>query len=107
MSNKDVYKNHITTYFGKNDIINVVEGFTIEDSSLNRIKLKRVADMVATRTFQLKSFCPYTSILDGMSQCSWQSAELNNESLESGNMNFIIRCSRWIDSLCQRSLAIL
>jgi hypothetical protein len=46
MSNKDVYKNHITTYFGKNDIINVVEGFTIEDSSLNRIKLKRDADMV-------------------------------------------------------------
>lgn len=46
MSKKDVYKNHITTYFGKNDIINVVEGFTIEDSSLNRIKLKQVADMV-------------------------------------------------------------
>ena len=44
MSNKDVYKNHITTYFGKNDIINVVEGFTIEDSSLNRIK--QAADMV-------------------------------------------------------------
>jgi hypothetical protein len=44
MSKKDVYKNHITTYFGKNDIINVVEGFTIEDSSLNRIK--RTADMI-------------------------------------------------------------
>ncbi len=44
MSNKDVYKNHITTYFGKNDIINVVEGFTIDDSSLNRIK--KASDMV-------------------------------------------------------------
>ena len=43
-----------------------------------------------TRLFQMKSFCPYTSILDGMSQCSWKSAELNNESLERGNMNFII-----------------
>lgn len=44
MTTKDVYKNHITTYFGKNEIINVVEGFIIEDSSLNRIK--RAADMV-------------------------------------------------------------
>jgi hypothetical protein len=43
MATKDVYKNHITTYFGKNDIINVVEGFMIEDSSLNRIK--RIADV--------------------------------------------------------------
>ncbi len=44
MSNKDVYKNHITTYFGKNDIINVVEGFKIEESSLNR--KKRRADII-------------------------------------------------------------
>ena len=44
MSNKDVYKNHITTYFGKNDIINVVEGFKIEESSLNR--KERRADII-------------------------------------------------------------
>ena len=34
-----------------------------------------------------KSFCPYTSILDGMSQCSWNSAQGN---IEYGNMNFKI-----------------
>lgn len=33
------------------------------------------------------SFCPYTSILDGMSQCSWNSAQGN---IEYGNMNFYI-----------------
>jgi hypothetical protein len=33
------------------------------------------------------SFCPYTSILDGMSQCSWKSAQRN---IEYGNMNFYI-----------------
>jgi hypothetical protein len=33
------------------------------------------------------SFCPYTSILDGMSQCSWNSAQGN---IEYGNMNFKI-----------------
>jgi hypothetical protein len=34
-----------------------------------------------------KTFCPYTSILDGMSQCSWNSAQ---GEIERGNMNFII-----------------
>jgi hypothetical protein len=34
-----------------------------------------------------KTFCPYTSILDGMSQCSWNSAQ---GVIERGNMNFII-----------------
>jgi hypothetical protein len=34
-----------------------------------------------------KSFCPYTSILDGMSQCSWNSAQGN---VEYGDMNFKI-----------------
>ena len=34
-----------------------------------------------------KSFCPYTSILDGMSQCSWNSAQGN---IEYGDMNFKI-----------------
>ena len=33
------------------------------------------------------SFCPYTSILDGMSQCSWSSAQGN---IERGNMDFRI-----------------
>jgi hypothetical protein len=33
------------------------------------------------------TFCPYTSILDGMSQCSWNSAQRN---IEYGNMNFYI-----------------
>jgi hypothetical protein len=33
------------------------------------------------------SFCPYTSILDGMSQCSWNSAQGN---IEYGTMNFFI-----------------
>ncbi len=36
-SNKDVYKHHITPFFGKNDIINVIEGFVIEDSSMRDI----------------------------------------------------------------------
>lgn len=34
-----------------------------------------------------KSFCPYSSILDGMAQCSWNTAQ---GSMESGNMNFKI-----------------
>jgi hypothetical protein len=33
------------------------------------------------------SFCPYTSILDGMSQCSWNSAQ---GTIEYGNMDFYI-----------------
>ena len=37
------------------------------------------------------AFCPYTSIIDGMSQCSWQSAL---SSIEYGNMDFIIRSDR-------------
>lgn len=36
-SNKDVYKHHITPFFEKNDIINVIEGFVIEDSSMRDI----------------------------------------------------------------------
>jgi hypothetical protein len=42
-------------------------------------------------SFRSKSFCPYTSILDGMSQCSWASARSNRDRLERGNMDFIIR----------------
>ena len=41
-------------------------------------------------SFKNKSFCPYTSILDGMSQCSWASASSNKNRLERGNMDFII-----------------
>jgi hypothetical protein len=36
-----------------------------------------------------KTFCPYTSILDGMKNCSWKGAARNNL-LECGNMNFVI-----------------
>lgn len=34
------------------------------------------------------AFCPYTSVIDGMSQCSWGSA--NGDGIERGNMNFLI-----------------
>ena len=41
-------------------------------------------------SFQKRAFCPYTSILDGMSQCSWKKAKSSKESLECGNMDFVI-----------------
>jgi len=34
------------------------------------------------------AFCPYTSVIDGMSQCSWGTA--NGDGIERGNMNFVI-----------------
>jgi len=34
------------------------------------------------------AFCPYTSIIDGMSQCSWNTAQ--SDGIEYGNMNFKI-----------------
>jgi len=48
-----------------------------------------VVNNAAPLNTQLKnaSFCPYTSILDGMSQCSWTSAQGN---IEYGNMDFRI-----------------
>ena len=42
------------------------------------------------RTLQVKTFCPYTSILDGMSQCSWGSASTKEDNIERGDMDFKI-----------------
>ena len=90
--NKSDIDTHLFKFIRNTDLADKDRNFT-EDSLKFSYKKQYVINNAAniTRNFQLKSFCPYTSILDGMSQCSWKSAELNNESLESGNMNFIIR----------------
>jgi hypothetical protein len=66
--------------------------FTEEHLKLKIPQLQYVINNAAniSQKFRLKAFCPYTSILDGMSQCSWKSAESNKESLEFGNMDFAI-----------------
>jgi hypothetical protein len=52
-------------------------------------KKNYVINNAAPISYDLKnlSFCPYSSILDGMSQCSWKSAQGN---IEYGDMDFFI-----------------
>ena len=54
MSNYDIYKSYITTFFGNNDILNGVEGSTIDDSSKKRTADKvEMADNIAKITYNL------------------------------------------------------
>ena len=66
--------------------------FAIYDSGNNRFMCRASNNYVVNNAaniqgLSVKSFCPYSSILDGMSLCSWNTAQGN---VESGNMNFYI-----------------
>lgn len=63
-----------------------------ETDLLLPVKTKYVINNAAniSSSFLNKTFCPYTSILDGMSQCSWASASLEKRKIEYGDMDFII-----------------
>lgn len=47
------------------------------------------ASKIEGTTVKEYGFCPYSSIIDGMSQCSWNTS--GTDGRESGNMNFIIK----------------
>jgi hypothetical protein len=51
------------------------------------------------------AFCPYTSILDGMPQCSWGTSTENN--IERGDMNFTISSTNDIKSFYNGSLKVI
>ena len=68
----------------------------IDESKINNWilthKKKSVINNAAPLKESLKKyiFCPYSSIIDGMSNCSFNTAT-NNYGIESGDMNFIIQ----------------
>jgi len=75
-----------------------ISGKTVEDE-LNKLTTDySVIDNAATlnnEEFKNKTFCPYTSIMDGMSKCSYRKEKQkqndgNNSNLEYGNMDFKI-----------------
>ncbi len=55
-----------------------------------------------TPDLKVKTFCPYTSVMDGMSQCSWKTAQGR---LEFGNMDFKI-CNQHLDLFYDGKLTI-
>ena len=79
---KDPSKGFINTYkplFNEKDLV--------VDKGNNKYVINNAANI---RTLQPKTFCPYTSILDGMSQCSWESDSTKENNTERGDMDFKI-----------------
>jgi hypothetical protein len=102
----DYIKNSKDTYID-------ISGNTVE-TKLNEIlekqgsDLKSIIDNAATLIvddFKNKTFCPFTSILDGMSKCSYEKEKKNGGTLEYGNMDFKL-CNEKIDNYYRGSLTI-
>ena len=78
----------LINYF-ENNFINIAneknERYICSKDSVNAYVVNNAAP-IETKLKEL-SFCPYTSILDGMSQCSWNSAQ---GSIEYGDVDFKI-----------------
>ena len=82
---KDPSKGFINTdkpSFNENDLV---------IDKINKSNNKYVINNAANiRTLQRNTFCPYTSILDGMSQCSWGSDSTEEDNIERGDIDFKI-----------------
>ena len=80
---KDPSKGFINTdkpSFNENDLV---------IDKINKSNNKYVINNAANiRTLQRNTFCPYTSILDGMSQCSWGSDSTEEDNIERGDIDF-------------------
>jgi hypothetical protein len=65
--------------------------FNENDLVVNKGSNKYVINNAASiHTLQRNTFCPYTSILDGMSLCSWGSESTVDDNIERGDMDFKI-----------------
>lgn len=76
---------------------NNVEGFLAQMAqSYGKIVINNAA-IIHNDTLKNNTFCPYTSILDGMPNCSFEK-EKNNGAMEYGNMDFKIHALNPNDS---------
>ena len=85
MATKDVYKKHITTYFRKNDIINLVEGFTIEDSSLRSQEQQNSSETDTLNRIKLSA--DIADISNNISKITHNLSEITNNNPKNKEIN--------------------